>query len=293
MAQNDGPQRPDDRSTTSYEMGVELSVWPALKVRRAEQLAAELGAAVNLWWQAANVRTEFSEGGDANTAYLLLRVDEAPAVLQWSLLFGDFVHNLRAALDALTWELATYDGRQPEYPTRVAFPICTEPDDWKERRWDKWLASVPADALERIKDAQPYQRVHDEPHVALALISKLDNLDKHRSSVRVRLHTNGTPSVLAKFKDESRGGTFQPAYISDAPLRDGVPIVRLESDRPIASLEATGALPLAARVDIDERSYDLSDLLDGLVTQVQNTMATIMLDRPDDSTGRHVGDAST
>lgn len=258
-----------------------MTAWPDLKVSRARQLAAELAVAVDLWRVAANLRTEFApDSKNPCIGYLRLRVDEEPSARLWSLLFGDFVHNLRSALDALVWELATQNGQLPANPTEVAFPICTQSTKWTQGRWPKRLNVVPSEFLSRIEEVQPYHK-QDIGQDPLTLLSELDILDKHRASVQVKPRTNGVPSTRVHFRSAAHGGSFTPAFLPDAPLRDGVPIVRVESNRQIASLEQPELPPIAIRVILNGRSFEMDHLLSVLPDQVQNTLSYIRMGEPD------------
>lgn len=118
--------------------------------------------------------------GEPNTYKLFMPDKPKVPLLEWSSRFGDAVHNLRAALDLLTFELCHIDGTGPEKPKQVSFPVL---DD--SRKWDKQtrtLSSIPLSFLQRIADVQPWHTEDPSTHL-LTLITALDNLDKHRSTV--------------------------------------------------------------------------------------------------------------
>jgi hypothetical protein len=56
-----------------------------------------------------------------------LRVIVPPPLDEWSLLFGDCVHNIRAALDHLAWELDSAPEKSTTFPTFTANPLRWPP----------------------------------------------------------------------------------------------------------------------------------------------------------------------
>lgn len=266
---NSGPNQPQ---AERLRLGRELSTWPALKVRRAEQLSAELSAAINLWLYAANLRLESRLESDPRSAFLELRIDEPPAISQWSLIFGDFIHNLRSALDAVTWELANY-ADTPSRPRQIFFPILTDGKKWKEQ--ERFLTTIPKVILARIEELQPYNDPKEPEGSLLAVLAALDNLDKHRQSIEILPRTNGVPRVEVLFQDPIRAGSMQPRYLADAPLRDKTKIILVKATQPIRELVHEQMPSLTIRVNLENRSFELQDLLRNLVIEVQGVISHV------------------
>lgn len=118
--------------------------------------------------------------GEVNAYELFLPDSPNVPLLEWSSRFGDGVHNLRAALDLLTFELCHIDGDTTERPNQVSFPVLDKQSGWA--RQTKYLSSIPASLLQRLQDVQPWHSENPEAHV-LTLVTALDNMDKHRSTV--------------------------------------------------------------------------------------------------------------
>jgi hypothetical protein len=98
----------------------------------------------------------------------------------WSLIVGDFVQNLRAALDHFVCQLIFDAGGKPT--RQNAFPIFHErPSDRRSKnRWKAQVAGLDGDAIAFIEARQPYP--HDDGpsnHLFFAL-RELSNDDKHR-----------------------------------------------------------------------------------------------------------------
>ncbi len=91
------------------------------------------------------------------------------------LLFGDFVHNLRSALDHALWERTDESQRG----RGTSFPILIDEADF-EKENERMLRGVPSNIVEVIERQQPY---HDEtPDVhPLRVVHELDRVDKHRT----------------------------------------------------------------------------------------------------------------
>jgi hypothetical protein len=102
---------------------------------------------------------------------------------------GDCVHNLRAALDYLVWELTPEAVRRSKDAARIEFPIFTKPLDYKAGAMKK-IGSIDPAAQAVIMQLQPFAGPNSEPWnpnwrdpetEPLALLYQLDKWDKHRS----------------------------------------------------------------------------------------------------------------
>ena len=106
-------------------------------------------------------------------------------VLEWdldyteaALLMGDFIHNLRAALDHAVWAI-TPKHIQETKPTQVAFPLqSTEKGykDWAKSRREWYGPTV----FEVLKSYQPFNAVGTGELHPLHILQFLSNTDKHQ-----------------------------------------------------------------------------------------------------------------
>jgi hypothetical protein len=130
-----------------------------------------------------------------------VRIGEFP---MWpSIVSGDYVHNLRSALDHLVWQLVKVSGAKPG--TWNSFPIYGNEDDFirdvKQRA--KKRGRGPLDGIDKggpiwtlIESYQPYTNTKLPPWLPtdmmhrekwksrltfLAILNALDNIDKHRA----------------------------------------------------------------------------------------------------------------
>ncbi len=97
----------------------------------------------------------------------------------WESTFHDGVHNLRVALDTFCYELCHLEQAAPK-PRRIHFPITEHPNEWRGRTMH--LGTIPPPVLERIRQCQPWGRPDPQTPDPLGLISRIDNVDKHRAA---------------------------------------------------------------------------------------------------------------
>ena len=103
-----------------------------------------------------------------------------------SILVGETIYNLRAALDYLVYELANLDSGQIQKNTQ--FPIVDYMKSWQEESHSKLkgLSSSHKAAIERL---QPFRNCD-----WTRILREISNPDKHRSFIVVRmsavLHSN-------------------------------------------------------------------------------------------------------
>jgi len=64
--------------------------------------------------------------------WAVAQIMPGPNVVNISLMIGDCVHNMRAALDYIAWELAGYDIKE----TTTMFPICGTADEFNTKGID-------------------------------------------------------------------------------------------------------------------------------------------------------------
>lgn len=150
------------------------------KIDRASELGATIQAGINEYFagEPVTLRGEFltDEPPQRRIRLFVESVKQPPARL--GVLMGEFVHDLRSTLDQLVWQLALTKVSDPS--PRLMFPIhSSEPTDWASIAGDR-LRDVPADAVDMIWRAQPFQTERPEL-TPLAVVHKLWNDDKHRS----------------------------------------------------------------------------------------------------------------
>ncbi|HWI96188.1 MAG TPA: hypothetical protein VNS60_09005 [Solirubrobacterales bacterium] len=223
------------------------------KIQRAQTHFDALNAEIDSFGKSKPDPYRFvSKVNVKSSRYLMrIKIDRAPP-LEWALIAGDFVQNLRAALDHLIWPLARANG----YPQQSghAFPIfdARPPVKRGHPQWETWnrmLAGVHPAAIRFIDLCQPYQG-GDGPgrRNLLAALRRLSNEDKHRNLLPAFAAVGASGELDLKIKwsrdieTPLEGGELRVGR----PLDDGdvvfeAPVVVTGSD-PAVQLE--GKIPL-------------------------------------------------
>jgi hypothetical protein len=160
---------------------------------------------------------------------------------RWSVLIGDVLTNLRAALDHTLWAAVELHSGPPANPHRIQFPITSKPKDLRKAAADVQALVAPPvwDIIEALQPLHGGAEAHTAP---LEILRWMSNVDKHRA-----VHVMGMTSV-----------DFGPIELdSPTPLEvveqwqhhgqvtDGIVLARLAVKRP-ASRQTVDAHPTFA-----------------------------------------------
>jgi hypothetical protein len=148
------------------------------KLGRADEHLRDLDDSVDRFIQSKPYRA-VREPDPKGRDYILTGHIEKPLnVIEWSLLFGDCLFNLRSALDHLAWKLSG-----PNPPDKTEFPIFYESEDFERTTKGGGLYKIRGikngDARTIIESAQPCYRSHPKA-TALWALQALNIRDKHR-----------------------------------------------------------------------------------------------------------------
>jgi hypothetical protein len=155
---------------------------------------------------------------DAEAGQSLIRAQvlREPPVIEWGLLIGDVLHNLRSALDHLAWRLG---GDPPPNEGTSEFPIFWDKTAFRTNGINK-VVGVPDHPLAIIEDLQPYHRGNTAKNHPLWRLYLLSNFDKHRL-----LHVSGAVVKTASYMVEApAGSTSDFEAIRLGPFEDGAVI---------------------------------------------------------------------
>jgi hypothetical protein len=129
-----------------------------------------------------------------------IEVIEPPPAVEWGVLTGEIVHNLRSGLDHLAYALclAHTPGKTPRGNTE--FPIF-----WNKDRFDDVkpgggrfkIRGMSWEMQSAIRDLQPLQHGKAAQAQSLWLLQEMSNIDKHR---HVHLAVLGYPAITS-FED--------------------------------------------------------------------------------------------
>lgn len=155
------------------------------KIERAEVHFDSLHSKINAFLNGEPKPYGFVAEIDVEASQALWRlhiVEEPP--LEWSTIAGDYVQNLRAALDHLIWVLVKANGHEPGRGN--AFPIFdVEPTDkssnGERRKWNRQVHGLHPSVLRFLDLCQPYKGPDRPSTHVLAGLRTLSNEDKHRT----------------------------------------------------------------------------------------------------------------
>jgi hypothetical protein len=166
---------------------------------------------------------------DAERGCYVARLKNPPTIPapDWALMIGDCVHNARAALDYLAWELAGADPDDRE----TYFPICLTEDSYRSTGARR-VAALPEQARTLIEKMQPYHAPDPAKHGLWAL-QQLDIADKHKLL-----------TVTAVVAEAGELSLRIPGGIDSSRFRwTAVPDVALEHDAVLGELHVGLPLP--------------------------------------------------
>lgn len=153
-----------------------------LKLIRAEEHLQAFKTEIALFQETGPFRIEEDRETDPDAVLVTFRGRNFPNA-RWSVVLGDFIHNLRSALDLLASELVSAAGNEPVhdvYP-KTHFPILTKRPDAKNGLVGQ--ANIPGgirdESRSLLDSVQPYQRSKPALH-PLAILQELSNKDKHQ-----------------------------------------------------------------------------------------------------------------
>lgn len=212
-----------------------IEAWPTLKWRRAVEHMHGLSARVEIFNERRAYEAPVRLSADRSVFELLRPDGVQPPLAEWALYFADAVHNLRVALDSLAWELSVANGVLPANPRRVSFPVTRTDAQWRAAAKD--LDTVDATFLARIKSVQAFPAKGPVDDHYLAMLTELDNADKHRRTLVSRFDlaelffegswsledTNdpGETGLLFHTLEEPQPGDIIAEFHWGAPLKRG------------------------------------------------------------------------
>lgn len=201
----------------------------------------------------------------------------------WSLLMGDFVHNLRSALDHLVYALAIHSSRQDPPPGErmLQFPIARSSDSFLSPSNRARIAPLTPNMKVIIERHQPYNKPPRDIPPLLAVLRDLDDADKHRL-----LAVAMANQVRADIKLEGVGpGQAARVHFNSGPIHDRTNVATVSVQRPTPDLKCEYS------ASIEPVVYSRKDIHDRTVTwQVErgNVLDQHVAATPDDS-DFHIG----
>lgn len=265
-------------------VGREYSVWPYLKWGNADRLAHRLRSEYQMWRASLGLETRAEYSDDRRTVTFYANIATSAPTHEWSLAFGDIIHNYRSALDSLAWAMAHLDGRRPDErdAAHIYFPIKKTFAQFDSEARGR-LKSVPGFVLTRMEQVQPYhvlpgQAVDDG--IAL-ILHDLDIEDKHKAALETRAVAadRTTYGIVYKPLDRSTwvesADSMVPEWLApERAISNSDPIVRWTFRQPVEEAEIPD-LPLRLVVERKGKKHDVFELLHLINQQIAETFAII------------------
>jgi hypothetical protein len=210
-----------------------------------------------------------------NIGVLRARLPKPP--LRLSVLIGDFLFNIRSALDYLVWQLVLINKCEPGKSTM--FPITSNPKTFADEIRRNRLKGVSAAAQKAIESLQPYHTGNE----SLAVLAKLHNTDKHQA---FNLTTAVAHDTHVEWKDEK--GTFMEMFMGGEELRDGgilgdigLPLDLPEWREKFQKLRVAGEASIFVAFE-DPAAADLEDLrIESVLSEIREFVRNNVIDALD------------
>lgn len=195
--------------------------------------------------------------------YTLTEVE--PTEVEWGIILGDVLHNLRCALDHMAWQLVRAGTKPPDkltprerravmfpiYKSRVEFNAAVKPTNPKKR--PSCLPGVSRTQIAFIRGLQPYKagnrRADFHP---FSVLQKFSNADKHRILQLAFFRPYDPEFVLGQARDFIPGRSKIPKVIWPEP---GSEILRVYGRRTGPDPRLEVRIGSSAEVAIEGRMW--------------------------------------
>jgi hypothetical protein len=146
-----------------------------------------LNSEYRAWFEPPENPSVGAEADPINQRYNVLYYEPRPRPVDWSLIAGDFLNNLRSVLDHLVCQVVISQGGAPGQ--NHAFPLAFTEEWWIENVANRRRSPGPLEGIDPtsaswrlIADSQPYigRSKAEAEATDLATLARLNNTDKHR-----------------------------------------------------------------------------------------------------------------
>lgn len=254
----------------------------AAKLGRAEEHAKFLRENITEQMKACRYSVDHVRNYDTTDLSVRIKTNGFTfPLLWWSLIFADFINNLRTTLDYLVRAIAVYEsGKEPPpKEKKLAFIIA---DNWADFRaqCDR-LGDLSPKSCAAIESVQPEHRPHPAIPAPLTILRNLSNADKHRT---IQLAAT-TPALWDfTFTDPEDSSVVREYRSFHGEIQDGVEIAGVSSSKPEPNVTTYGGLGLCisikhgalpTRTDPGADRSDVTAVADLLIAEVRDVVATV------------------
>jgi hypothetical protein len=208
---------------------------PRARLERAEEHRKTLDAEL----RAFRERNPYSITDEPQTdGWHILRINLTDPPARLGCIFGDWLHNLRSALDNLTHQLILLGGGTPR---DSGFPIFTNPADFPKRGTNRLRGALPQH-IALIEQMQPYHGLQDPARAALELVHRLAKDDRHAALHPTLIALAPTNPPFTIEREDLDSEFIVEVHPASGPLKDGAEIARLRfaAETPQPDVEVKG-----------------------------------------------------
>lgn len=177
-------------------------------------------------------------------------------------LIGDYVHNLRSALDNLAFALCRLQRDPPANPRDIYFPLLRERRPLNR----KMMEQMPDAAVQMIELLQPYHRSEGPDRDAAYVLGLLSNHDKHRLLLPILLMP-GNISCNGHWEFSGAADEGPPRQeIFVGPLSDGTLILSQKTDHPLKAFNLTFGISANITITVEDTTLNAPDVMPALIS---------------------------
>lgn len=227
------------------------------KIARAEEHVGALHAELEAWGQlrpykgVSEFNADYTRLAFRSVANRNVTLDRA------SMILGDCVHNLRAALDHLTYAIARHQHYWPApfaVGKAVGFIVADDEPSFREQVRSKRLEyALYLKTIEAMESMQPYRRLYGPSkwHGVIAFLHALNIADKHHSLLDLFI-----PGGAGHFKviDNPDGAKVTAPLEPVERFEDGKELYVVTFDRPAPRMKYDFQLQFSVAVDCGGRA---------------------------------------
>lgn len=252
------------KNSNSEDTSRLTNVYP--KINRAREILEFFNFQVVDWKNSEPYEFVTEKSEDSRKFVLGIRFTNEPNFHFWSLLIGEFLHNLRCALDHSIYQLAFQENenKPPENYESLMFPITTSSDRFRQSKKSR-LKGLTTNQIGIIENFQPYNTDQNPTDSPLYHLHELNNIDKHRYLHLATLTVRDPKLDLSKFEE----GEYKFS-INEDPLDKEDWMVGIETKKPKNGLELE--LRASIRLGINEENYKNRQILEIM----NNSLVTVI-----------------
>jgi hypothetical protein len=209
-----------------YHLWYALAMIPIsadMKLQRAHVHLDALNVKVSAWINSKpytiTPETDFQRGEYVITTV----IQDVP--MEFSAIAGDFIHNLRGALDHLAWILAAVGTNHTRPSDSIYFPVFHVFDNGTPAKIAKCTKGIDPVAVAIMQSLQPYHSGSGYKDTHLWRLNKLWNIDKHR---HLALHSAVLNSSFSNIPQSARASVVLDATDDGHVVR--VPLASVMQD---------------------------------------------------------------